>query len=155
MDEELPKGLEFTNISKAEVKGELQEFIEILLLLAKMKEIGNIKIIVDYLPEGTKWKKFSILGDEITRRYAIGKVAMTNEMEILLIEVEIEDRALSMLIIKGINLMNWKLICGIILLGLVNESGKWSNVILDNMKSNNIYISRIRHIGKNKYAKVK
>ncbi|GFZ33812.1 hypothetical protein CSC2_43380 [Clostridium zeae] len=63
--ESVIRGLEFTNLQKVEEKGELQEFIEMLRLLQKRKKIRSVEIIVDYLPEGSK---FSRLKDGVTRR---------------------------------------------------------------------------------------
>ncbi|WP_156946241.1 hypothetical protein [Clostridium akagii] len=44
-----------------------------------------------------------------------------------MIEVDREDKALPMLIIKANKLMKWKRICSILIMGLIRESGKQSN----------------------------
>lgn len=50
--EELIKGLEFTTIDKVEVKGELEEFVEILRLLEKEPNIKAVNFIIGELLEG-------------------------------------------------------------------------------------------------------
>lgn len=152
--EKIIKGLEFTNIAKAEEKGEFREFSEILKLLQKRCDIKSVDIIVGDLPEGRTGKRFSRLRDGITkRRYAIGKITMMDGRECSLIEVEREDKALSMLVLKGTHVIKWEYIYSIILLGLVNESGKWSNDIIDKIRKKGIIVNRIKHLNKNNYAK--
>jgi hypothetical protein len=152
--EEIIRGLEFTNISKVEEKGELQEFIEVLKLLQRRHDIKSVDIIVGDLPEGKTGKRFSKLSDGTTRRrYAIGKIIMMDGREFSLIEVEREDRALSMLMLKGNGNICWKWIYSILLLELVNGSGKWSNDIIDEVQQKGIIVNRIKHLSKNSYAK--
>ncbi|KEH96793.1 hypothetical protein Z962_05915 [Clostridium botulinum C/D str. BKT12695] len=152
--EKLVKGLEFTNIANVEEKGELEEFIEILKLLEKRYAVKSVEIIIGDLPEGRKGKRFLRLSDGITKRkYAIGKITMMNSKEYSLIEVEREDKALSMLLLKGSILVNWKMIYSIILLGLVNESGKWSNDSIDKITQMGIGIYRNKHIKRSIYDK--
>lgn len=152
--EELLKGLEFTNISKVEEKGELQEFIEVLKLLQKRRDIKSVDIIVGNLPEGRTGKRFSRLSDGITkRRYAIGKISMMNGRECSLIEVEREDRALSMLLIKLNSKVNWEWVYSLLLLGLVNESGKWSNKGINEVERNGVGVIRNKHVKKSVFEK--
>ena len=148
--EEILKGLEFINIAKVEEKGELQEFIEVLKLLQKRHNIKSVDIIVGDLPEGRTGKRFSRLSDGITRRrYAIGKITMVDGRECSFIEVEREDRALSMLILKARKNIKWKWIYSALLLELVNQSGKWSNEVIEKIKGNGIMVIRNKHIQKN------
>ncbi|MCY6957427.1 Tn7-like element transposition protein TnsE [Clostridium brassicae] len=145
--EKLIRGLEFTSIANVEEKGELEEFIDILKLLEKRHNIKSVEVIIGDLPEGRKGKRFSRLSDGITKRkYAIGKITMMDSRVCSLIEVEREDKALSMLLLKGNILMNWKMIYSIILLGLVDESGKWSNYAMDKISQMGIDIYRNKHI---------
>lgn len=152
--EEVIKGLEFTNISKVEEKGELQEFIEVLKLLQKLPDIKSVDIIVGDLPEGKASKRFSRLSDGITkRRYAIGKVTLMNDREWSLIEVEREKKALSMLIIKINNKVSSKCVCSLLLLGLIRENGKWSNGSIETVQKFGTEVNRIRHTNKKQYDK--
>ncbi len=153
--ENLIRGLEFTSISNVEVKGELEEFIDILKLLEKKHDVKLVEIIIGDLPEGRKGKRFSRLSDGITKRkYAIGKITMMDDEACSLIEVEREDKALSMILLKGNILVNWKMIYSIILLGLVNESGKWSNRVMEKIKNQGIVVIR-KNILRKIYMKLK
>jgi hypothetical protein len=148
--EEIIKGLEFTNISKVEEKGELQEFIEVLKLLQGRSDIKSVDIIVGNLPEGKIGKRFSRLSDGITkRRYAIGKITMIDGRECSLIEMEREGKALSMLLIKSYKKINWKWVYSRLLVGLVEESGKWSNGVIGNLERKGVIVIRNKHIHKN------
>ncbi|MEG0308349.1 MAG: Tn7-like element transposition protein TnsE [Clostridium sp.] len=144
--QDLIKGLEFSSIENISVKGELEEFIEVLKLLEKEPAIGRVDTIVGDLPGD---RTFSKLNDGITkRRYAIGKVTMVDGRECSLIEVEREDRALSMLILKGNKLVKWKSIYSILLLGLVEKSGKWSSEDIIKIQRQGIIVIRKKHIKK-------
>ncbi|BDB03254.1 hypothetical protein HYH85_15795 [Clostridium botulinum] len=152
--EKLLRGLEFTNIANVEGKGELEEFVEILKLLENRHAVKLVEIIIGDLPEGTKGKRFSKLSDGITKRkYAIGKINMMDGREYSLIEVEREDKALSMLLLKGNILVNWKRIYSIILLGMVNESGKWSNDSIDKVEKMGVVVYRSNHTKKHIHQK--
>lgn len=145
--EQIIKGLEFTNISKAEEKGELQEFIEVLKLLQKRHDVKSVDIIVGDLPEGRTGKKFSRLSDGITkRRYAIGKITMMDSSECSLIEVERQGKALSMLVLKSNKLVKWEYVCSILLLGLVKDSGKWNNEIINKIINSGVELYRKKHL---------
>lgn len=152
--ENLLKGLKFTNIANVEEKGELEEFIEILKLLEKRSNIKSVEIIIGDLPEGRKGKRFSRLSDGITyRRYAIGKIVMTNGMECSLIEVERQEKSLSMLLLKCNNSVNWNKIYSKLLVELVEESGKWSNEIIKKIESQGVLVYRKKHIKNSIYKK--
>ncbi|OBR92962.1 hypothetical protein CLRAG_22560 [Clostridium ragsdalei P11] len=147
--EEVIRGLEFTSIDKVEEKGELAGFVEVLKLLEKRPNIKSVNIIIGELHEGRKGKKFARLSDGITRRkYAIGQVIMRDGREISLIDVEREDRALSMLVLNAKVKVNWRWVYNSLLIALVDESGKWSNKIIRNTEKMGIIICREKHINK-------
>lgn len=153
--EELLMGLEFTSIVKVEEKGELQEFVEVLKLLQKRRDIKSVDIIIGDLPEGKSGKRFSRLSDGATsRRYAIGKIDMIDSREYSLIDIEREDRALSMLLLKGKTKHDWKWIYSKLLIGLINESGKWDNEVITLIEKRGVIIKRNRHTQKDIYQKV-
>ncbi|RXI48180.1 hypothetical protein DP130_08805 [Clostridium tetani] len=150
--EKVIKGLEFTNIANVQEKGELKEFIEILKLLEKRIDVKSVEIIIGDLPEGRK--RFSRLSDGTTnRKYAIGKITMMDGRECSLMEVEREDKALSMLLLKSSRYTKWNWIYSILLLGLVNESGKWSNETISQVKKEGIDVYRNKHIKKKIWEK--
>lgn len=69
------RGLEYENIDNVSIQGELEEFIEILRLLQEKPNVKSIEVIIDYLPEGKKGKRFAFLSDGVTRRrYIVGKI---------------------------------------------------------------------------------
>lgn len=70
---------------------------------------------------------------------------MVDGREYSLIEVEREDRALSMLAIEPKNKVNWKLVYSLLLYGLVDESGKWCNEVIWDLEKENIMIIRKKH----------
>lgn len=152
--EELVRGLEFTSIDKVEEKGELAEFVEVLKLLEKRADIKKVNIIIGELPEGKRGKKFARLSDGVTRRkYAIGQVTMMDGRECSLIDVERENRALSMLILKAEDKVNWEQIYSELLIGLVEASGSWSNKNFLQLRRRGCLITRRKHIDKNRYEK--
>lgn len=120
-----------------------------LKLLEKRDDIKKVNIIIDEPPEGKRGKRFSRLSDGVTRRkYAIGQVTMMDGRECSLIDVEREDRALSILILKVKKLVNWKRIYSILLLGLVEESGKWDSEEIEGIKQKGIVVIRKKHTKK-------
>lgn len=140
------KGIEYNGLYDIEVKGELEEFVEIMKLLKNKPNIKDVKVIIDYLPEGKKGKKFSKLSDgETKRRYGIGRIIMDNSEEYSLIEIEREERSLSRLLLYSMQNINWMRVYLRILLGLVNKSGTWDSQGLKRLEMNGVHCKRIRH----------
>ncbi|WP_454052672.1 Tn7-like element transposition protein TnsE [Clostridium sp. Marseille-Q7071] len=139
-------GLEFTNLYNVQEKGELEEFVEILKLLEKRNDVKSVEIIIGELPEGRKGKRFVKLNDEVTKRkYAIGKIAIMDGREYSLIEIERETRSLSMLILKVNTYVNWNWVYSKVLIGLINESGRWSNESINAIHNFEILTYGIKH----------
>lgn len=146
-DEELGRGLEFTTIDEIEVKGELEEFIEILRLLEKKHSIKSVHISVGELSDGKKGKRFARLSDGITRRkYVIGRIIMIYGREFSLVEIERENRALSMLILKVERNVNWDKVYRNLLIRLVDASGTWSSELLSKIKAMGLHIQKVKHM---------
>lgn len=72
-----------------------------------------------------------------------------------LIEVEREERSLSTLLLSGTSNCDWENTNKIILKGLVNESGKWSNEVFIILEKQGMIVKRHKHVDKNKYKKAK
>ncbi len=154
--EDLLRGLEFKNIAKINEKGELEEFIEILRLLEKREDVKSVEVIIGELSAASHGKKFSLLNDGITKRkYAIGKICMINGREISFIDIEREDKSLSMLVLRSHQTINWKSIFNILLYNLVNDSGKWSNAVIERFERIGILIHRMNHTKKDIFHKKK
>lgn len=140
------KGLEYENIEDINVKGELEEFIEIMKLLKNKQDIEDVQVIINDLPEGKRGKKFSKLQDgETNRQYVVGKIIMKNGKEFSLIEVEREEKSLSMLLLHAIKPINWTSVYFKLTLGLVNKSGSWDSQGLKRLEMKGICSKRIRH----------
>lgn len=128
---------------------ELLEYISILELLSEMEDIVDVSYIVVYLPYGGK---YSFLKNGIMRRKCvIGKINMIDKSEILLLEIERENKALSTIELKYNKHINWEKIYSIMLKGIVKKSGRWSNEIIEKLRCMDIKVNRINHIrGTNK-----
>lgn len=148
-------GLEFTNLYNVQEKGELEVFVEILKLLEKRNDVKSVEIIIAELQEGKKGKRFSRLSDGITkRRYAIGKIVIMDGREYSLIEIERETRSLSMLILKVNTYVNWNWVYSKVLIGLINESDRWSNESINAIHNFEILTCRIKHQLKLNYGRI-
>lgn len=147
----LLKGLEFSSLDKISIKGELENFIEMLNQLKKEQEVVRVETIVGELPG---YRAFSTLSDGETRRkYAIGKITMVDGTERSIIDIEREGRALSMLILKAQGKVNWKWVYSKLLYGVVNESGVWSNQDIELIKKYEVIIKRNKHVHKDIFRK--
>lgn len=139
----LLKGLEFSLLDKTSIKGELENFIEMLKQLKKEPNVDNVEIIVGELPG---YRAFSTLSDGETRRkYAIGKITMIDGSERGVIDMEREGRSLSMLILVAEETVNWKWIYSKLLYGVVNESGVWNNNDIEELTKLMKNIKRVKH----------
>ncbi|MBM7616164.1 Tn7-like element transposition protein TnsE [Alkaliphilus hydrothermalis] len=144
------RALEYENIDNVNIQGELEEFIEILRLLQQRSNIRSVEVVVDFLPEGKKGKKFAFLSDGITkRRYIVGKIVM-NDTIFSLIEIERENRSLSMLLLYSRSNIDWNKVYLSVTLGLVNKSGTWDMKIVSSLQKIWVNANRIRHVAANK-----
>ncbi|MGF7060511.1 Tn7-like element transposition protein TnsE [Brassicibacter mesophilus] len=140
------KGLEYKDIDDVEIEGELEQFVEILKLIRKKPNIKDVQVIIENLPEGKKGKRFAYLSDRLNKRkYVIGEIS-TNNKRYNLIEIERQNRSLSILLLYSSKIVNWKKVYLSILLGLVNKSGAWDFSIINKMQKIGISSDRIRHI---------
>lgn len=144
------KGIEYENIDDVQIKGELEEFIEILRILKTKPGVRSVEVLIKHLPEGKKGKKFAMLSDgESKRRYVVGKIDMNNTTYSL-IEIERENRSLSMLLLYSRYNVDWSKIYLTVALGLVNKSGAWDLQIVNSLQKMDVYANRIRHASDNK-----
>ncbi|MCT4594621.1 MAG: Tn7-like element transposition protein TnsE [Anaeromicrobium sp.] len=140
------QGLEYINLEEVEVMGELEEFIAILKSLKNMPGILSVDVMIDDLPEGLRGKKFAKLSDGKTnRRYAVGIIKLNDGRTCCLIEVEREEKSLSMLLVYSYRNVNWKKVIRSVILGLVNKSGNWDSLTLTKLMTLKIISNRIRH----------
>lgn len=116
-------------LQQVQAKGELGGFVHVLQELEGYKEVQTINIQLGSLPTLEENRKFSYLEDGVTpRQYALAIVYFLNSKEFKILEIEIENRALSMLILSSTKLINWYQLIEGSLLNLVNKSGTWVKV---------------------------
>ncbi|WP_146550781.1 Tn7-like element transposition protein TnsE [Rummeliibacillus suwonensis] len=148
--QQLVRGLEYNALHEIQLQGELQDFINVLKILEQHSQISSIRVIMDILPEGNGERKFKYLDDGTTRRkYVIAEVYMAGGKKFNIIEVERENRSLSLLILSSNMFKNWNAIYTKLLLTLVNGSGFWHGGYLENIKNNNVDVKRMKHSRKN------
>ncbi|MED3700147.1 Tn7-like element transposition protein TnsE, partial [Heyndrickxia sporothermodurans] len=122
--QKLARGIEHQMLSEIQVQGELQDFINVLRIMEQYPEVSAIRAFIDVLPEGIGDRRFTKLSNNITkRRYVIAEVYMISGKKFNIIEVEREDRSLSMLILSSLAINDWKSIYDRLLVNLVNDSG--------------------------------
>lgn len=124
--------MEQQSLVDIQIEGELGEFIKVMQVLQDFPEIQSINIFQGSLKGFSDTKRFVYLSDGVTeRKYVIAEIRLFSNKLVSVIEVEREDRALSMLIcfVK----QNEKVaIYEDIFKGLINRSGSWDKKRLGN-----------------------
>lgn len=147
--QQLARGLEHQMLHDIQAKGELQDFINVLKVLEQYPQVKVIRAFSDVLPNGVGERKFTKLSDCITkRRYVIAEVYMINGKRFNIIEVERENRSLSMLVLSSSNRSNWVLIYNRLLANLVNDSGAWVSESLKDFNNQGINVRKAKHSNK-------
>lgn len=139
------KGIEVSGVDIKSVSGELKDFIRVLNLLRYMSGIKNLKIKIVNLPMG---RKFSYLEDErIRRRCLISEVLMWSGNVYKILEVERQGKFISTIILRINYYSEYKdKACSIVLKGIVNEGGVWSNRIFQILREKGVGVLRCKHI---------
>lgn len=123
----IAKGLETKSLYDIQVQGELGEFIRVLKVLENYPEVQWVNVIQGSLKEFSSTKRFVYLSDDVTeRKYVIAEIKLFPNIEVSVIEVEREDRALSTLICFIKNNANKKYYYQIVLMGLIDNHGSWN-----------------------------
>lgn len=129
--QQLVRGLEHQMLHDIQEQGELQDFINMLKILEQYSQIQVIRAFIDVLPEGLGERKFTKLSDGVTkRRYMVAEVYMVNGKRFNILEVERENRSMSMLILSSSKITNWNSIFRYLVLNLVNDNGTWASKTL-------------------------
>lgn len=79
---------------------------------------------------------------------------IVDRREYSLIEIERETRSLSMLILKVNTDINWNWLYIKVLIGLINESGRWSNESINVIHNFEILTYKIKHRLKLNYKNI-
>lgn len=147
---QVTRSIENQSLYEVHVQGELGEFIKVLKVLEGYPEIKSISVVIDNLPIKNDKRKFSYLEDGITnRKYVLATIEFFNGIKYKVIEVERENRSLSMLLIYSVTDVNWDSIVDNVLLNLVNSSGTWSKELIGNIRSKGILVKKAKHSKKN------
>lgn len=142
----LARGIENQSLQQVHAKGELGEFVRVLQELEDYKEVQSITIQMSSLPVGDGNRKFSYLEDGVTpRQYALATVSLFNGNEFEILEVERENRALSMLILSSTVPGNWNQLIDSLLMNLINSSGTWEKEIIQNVERKNVIVQKAKH----------
>lgn len=143
------KGLDFLRLEDIQVIGELEEFIQTIKLLESKAKIKRIEMSIGNLPV-SNGGKFSRLNDELTpRRYVLCRVITSNKKENLIIEVEKEQKSLSMLILQSnkSECFNYDTY-NTLLCGLVKNCGSWDKSNIKDLEKLQVNVIRKKHTTK-------
>lgn len=147
--QQLVRGLEHQMLHEIQAQGELQDFINVLKVLEQYPIIGTIQVIMDVLPDGHGERRFTKLSDNVTkRRYVIAQIYLGNGKQFNMIEIERENRSLSMLILSSLVTREWKTIYDRLLINLVNDSGTWTSKSLESLEGQGITLVKAKHSSK-------
>ncbi|MDV2684056.1 Tn7-like element transposition protein TnsE [Alkalihalophilus lindianensis] len=98
------------------------------------------------MPVGLGERKFTKLNDGVTkRRYLIAEVYMVMGKRFNIIEVERENRSLSILVLSSPTMNDWDYILNRLLVNFVNDSGTWTSQSLDSIQRQGITIMKVKH----------
>jgi hypothetical protein len=144
--QKLARGLEHQMLHEIQAQGELQDFINVLKILEQYPQIKAIRAFMDVLPDGSGERRFTKLSDGITkRRYVTAEVYMVNGKLFNILEVERENRSLSMLILSATFIHEWKPMYNRLLVNLVNNSGTWTSKSLRDSQNEGVNIIKAKH----------
>ncbi|WP_335870914.1 Tn7-like element transposition protein TnsE [Bacillus sp. 2205SS5-2] len=147
--QQLVRGLEHQMLHEIQAQGELQDFINVLKVLERYPIIGAIQVIMDVLPDSHGERRFTKLSDNITkRRYVIAQIYLGNGKQYNIIEIERQNRSLSMLIISSSITCEWKAIYDRLLVNLVNDCGTWTSKSLKSLEDQGITLVKAKHSSK-------
>ncbi|WP_242479904.1 Tn7-like element transposition protein TnsE [Bacillus cereus group sp. N21] len=82
------------------------------------------------------------------RRYVIAQIYLGNGKQFNIIEIERENRSLSMLILSSLVTREWKTIYDRLLINLVNDSGTWTSKSLKSIEDQGITVVKAKHSSK-------
>ncbi|WP_311764732.1 Tn7-like element transposition protein TnsE [Bacillus cereus] len=100
--------MENESLHEIQALGELLDFINVLKVLENYSEVQSIKVTTSVLPTGSEKRTFSYLDDEITKRkYILASIELSNGRQYKVLEIERENRSLSMLIMSSTSNVEW------------------------------------------------
>lgn len=147
--QQLVRGLEHQMLHEIRAQGELKDFINVLKVMEQHPQVKVIKAFTDVLPEGLGERKFTKLSDGVTqRRYVIAEIYMVNGKRFNIVEIERENRSLSILILSSSTINNWNPIYKSLLVNLVNDNGTWTSKTLKIIENQGVIVIKAKHSSK-------
>ncbi|WP_368500717.1 Tn7-like element transposition protein TnsE [Bacillus sp. HSTU-bmb18] len=153
---QLARGIENKSLYEIQAQGELLDFINVLKVLEGYPAVKSIKVTIGVLPTGSEKRKFSYLDDGITnRKYIVASIELSDGRQYKVLEIELESRSLSMLILFSKISVEWSSVIQNILLGLVDKSGVWVKELIMEIERKGIVIKKAKHSRKSIIHKAK
>lgn len=150
------RGVENQSLQEIQAQGELGEFIKVLKVLEEHQKIKAINIKMGNLSSGNEKRKFSYLEDGMTkRRYILAIIELLDGRRYRVLDIERENRSLSILIMSSPLAINWDNVIEEILLNLVSSSGVWVKEFILDMESRGVSVKKAKHSKKSKIHKAK
>lgn len=147
--QKLVRGLEHQMLHEIQAQGELQDFINVLKVMEQYPQVRAIRAFTDVLPEGLGERKFTKLSDGVTkRRYVIAEIFLLNGKRFNIVEIERENRSLSMLILSSYKVIKWNSIYHCLLVNLVNDNGTWTSKTLKIIENQGVIMKKAKHSSK-------
>ncbi|PFU57063.1 hypothetical protein COK85_22385 [Bacillus thuringiensis] len=152
----LARGIENKSLYEVQAQGELLDFINVLKVLEGYLEVKTIKVTTGVFSIGNEKRKFSYLDDGITnRKYIVASIELFNGRQYKVLEIEREDRSLSMLILSSTISVEWSSVIQSILSGLMAKSGVWAKELIMEIEREGIVVKRAKHSKKSIIHKAK
>ena len=147
--QQLVRGLEHQMLHEIQAQGELQDFINVLKVMEQDPKVQAIRALTDVLPESIGERKFIKLSDGVTkRRYVIAEIFLMNGKQFNIVEIERENRSLSILILSSSTIHNWNSIYKSLLVNLVNDNGTWTSKTLKIIENQGVIVMKAKHSSK-------
>jgi hypothetical protein len=147
--QKLVRGLEHQMLHEIQAQGELQDFINVLKVMEQHPQVQTIRAFIDVLPEYIGERKFTQLSDGVTkRRYVIAEIFLMNGKQFNIVEIERENRSLSMLILSSSTIHNWNFIHNFLISNLVNDNGTWTSKTLKIIENQDVNVTKAKHSSK-------
>lgn len=140
------RGFESKSLHEIQAQGELGEFIKVLKVLEGYQEIKSISIEINNLPTENEKRKFSYLEDGMTnRKFILAIIELFDGRQYRVLEIERENRSLSMLVMASPLAINWDNVIEEILINLVNSNGVWVKEFILNIWNRGVKVNKAKH----------
>ncbi|WP_404406848.1 Tn7-like element transposition protein TnsE [Jeotgalibacillus malaysiensis] len=143
---QITRGIEQQSLMDLQIEGELGGFIKVMRIMRNFAEVKSINIVQGSLKEFSRTKRFVYLSDCVTeRKYVIAVVFLSNGRQFNIVEVERDNRSLSILILSSNISQEWSSILKQILASLINDGGTWTAKSLKRITTNGVKIIKAKH----------